>query len=113
MVKAAPPTQSDFNHVWYFREWMAMHGKIQADLTRDLDWSKAKASAVWHGQQYTQALLDEVAPWLNVKPYELLLPPEEAMAIRGMRGAAARIAHSNSISEEPGESDIPVRQKRA
>lgn len=90
-----------------------MHGKRQADLQKQLGWSKAKAHAVWHGQQYTQALVDELAPWLNTQPYEMLLSPEDAMAIRGMRRDALRIAASNAIGEVVNIPDPATRQKRA
>ena len=91
---------------------MMMHGKIQADLQKELGWSKAKAHAVWHGQQYTQALIEELAPWLNTQPYELLLAPEDAMAIRGMRKDAIRIASSPALGEVESSTG-PTRQKRA
>lgn len=79
--------------------------KRQADLQKQLGWSKAKANAVWHGQQYTQTLVDELAPWLNARPYELLIPPEHAMAIRRLRQEAARIvSDARSLEETPPRS---------
>lgn len=86
------PTQRDFKHTWYFREWMEQAGKKQSDLIKELGWSKAKAHGVWHGQQYTQALVDELAPYLHIRPFEILLPPHEAFSIRAMREAAVRLA---------------------
>jgi transcriptional regulator with XRE-family HTH domain len=89
---AKPTTaQSDFQHTWYLREWMNLAGKRQADLIREIGWSRAKASDVWNGQQYTQLMIDQVAPWLHARPYELLMHPEEAMALRRLREDAARI----------------------
>lgn len=105
MPNRSAKTQADFKHTWYLREWMEQSSppKIQADLCRNegqggLGWSKAKAHDVWHGQQYTQALMDELAPWLNIRPFELLLPPEVAMAIRRVRDDAARIVHDTAAA---------------
>jgi transcriptional regulator with XRE-family HTH domain len=99
-------SQDDFKHTWFLQEWMALYGKKQSALTNELGWSKAKASDVWNGQQYTQAIIDELAPWLNVKPHELLMHPEDAMALRGLRQTAAVIARQ---AEEP-EHKEPARK---
>lgn len=99
MARAAPKTQRDFKHTWFVREWMATVGfQQQADLIKRLDWSKAKAHAVWHGQRYTQALIDEIAPLVHARPFELLMHPKEAMAIRGFREQAVRLA---AVAAEP------------
>jgi hypothetical protein len=110
MPKRSAKTQTDFKHTWYLREWMAQSvpPKKQADLQKELGWSKAKAHDVWHGQQYTQAIIDEVAPWLNVKPFELLLSPAAAMAIRGYRESAAQLASS---AELPGSGESAPRSR--
>lgn len=90
-MPSRPTKQSDFGHTWYLKEWATIHGKRQVDMIEALDIAKGTASTIWNGQRYTQKLIDEVAAWLNVQPYELLLPPEEAIAIRRMRAAAADI----------------------
>lgn len=96
MPKRSAKTQRDFKHTWYLREWLQQSDPplSQADMQRGMSWSKAKAHDVWHGQQYTQAMVDELSSWLNVRPFELLLPPAEAMAIRRMRESAVTIASS-------------------
>jgi hypothetical protein len=96
--RAKALTQSDFRHVWHLQDWMRSAEKRQADLQKELGWSKAKAHDVWHGQQYTQALIDELAPWLNVRPYELLMTVEEANAIRQLRRSAAQIVHEQPLA---------------
>lgn len=98
-ARKPPPTQKDFKHVWHVQEWMELYKKRQVDLINELGWSKAKASDVMSGQQYTQSLIDQLAPWLNAKPFELLMAPQEAMAIRAMRKAAVEIAADNSQAE--------------
>lgn len=97
MPKRSAKTQRDFKHTWYLREWLQQSDPplTQADMQRGMNWSKAKAHDVWHGQQYTQALVDEVCAWLpTIRPFELLLAPEEAIAIRQMRESAVKIASS-------------------
>lgn len=109
MPKTSAKKQRDFKHTWYLREWMeqADPPRIQADL-QQLGWSKAKAHDVWHGQQYTQAIIDEIAPWLNVRPFELLLPPEVAFAIRRVREDAARIVRDVGVTDI----DAPLPRSR-
>lgn len=97
MPKRSSKSQRDFKHTWYLQEWAAQSDppKRQVDLEKELEWSKGKANAVWNGQQYTQDIIDEIAPWLNVRPFELLLPPDVAMAIRRVREDAARIVRDD------------------
>jgi hypothetical protein len=52
----------------------------QADLVRLTDYPKAKVSDLVTGKQrYNRDILNDVAAALNLYPYELLMPPEEAM----------------------------------
>lgn len=102
--KKPQKTQADFKHTWFIQEWMALASKRQADMIRELDMSRAVASSVWNGQQYTQTLIDQLAPWLHARPWELLMHPDEAMAIRRMREAAVRIA---AESEPMPANDAP------
>lgn len=76
-------------HDWYLAEWMGSLLKKQADLVRDLDWNKAKASLMVNGkQQYTRDEVNELATYLNIQPFELLMHPDDAMAYRRLRLAA-------------------------
>lgn len=109
--RATPPRE--LKHQWYLAEWAAMYKLTQADAQRALNWSKASASTLFRNKQrYTQDLLDEAADWLQIRPYELLLPPEVAMAIRRLRDDAARIV-SDSASQAPRaerETTEPLRR---
>jgi len=107
-TKRAAPTQADFKHTWYPQEWMkqSQPPKKQADLMRDLGWSKAKASGVYNGQQYTQQIIDELAPYLNTKPFELLMHPDDAMAYRRIKQDSARIATSDGQPIQPAARPI-------
>lgn len=86
-----PP--SELHHRWFFAEWAASKGKIQADAQKELGWSKSSASKLWNGKQrYTQDIIDQVSTWLEIQAYELLLPPKEAQALNRLREAAHAIA---------------------
>lgn len=118
MPKRSPKTQRDYRHTWYLQEWMQTFDppRIQADMIREFGWSRAKASDVFNGQRYTQELIDELAPWLNVKPYELLLHPEEANQIRYLQRAIRMAPTAGAISqgfepETPAPQESPTRRQ--
>ena len=112
MAKATQKTQRDYRHTWYAVEWLSHYGKRQADLIHDLNWSRAKASDVWNGISYRQELIDDLAPYLNLRPYELLLHPDEAMAIRQLRSSAIEIAKGAERTDFP-QNVTPLPAKRA
>ena len=79
-------------HDWYLKEWLATLGKKQADIVRDLDWNKARVSLMLRGKQpYDRDSLNELAIYLHLQPHELLMHPEDAMALRRLRHDAERI----------------------
>jgi transcriptional regulator with XRE-family HTH domain len=79
---------------WYLREWMDLLGKSQADMMRLCGWSKASASYLYNNKQdYSPRIVNEAALALNLEPFELLMKPERAMALRKQREAALVLAH--------------------
>jgi transcriptional regulator with XRE-family HTH domain len=77
---------------WFLVDWMTLHDKVQTSLVNELGLSKNTANKLWHGTQpYKRELINQVADWLDIEPYELLLPPSEALAIRDMRESAEKI----------------------
>lgn len=89
--KSKPPKA--LSHRWYIAEWAARLGVRQKDAVEKLGWSKAQASDIFTGKQrYTADLVDEVSLWLQLAPYELLMDPDDALAIRAMRQSASRLA---------------------
>ncbi len=105
--KSTPPRQ--LRHHWYLPEWADVLGKTQADAVRELGWAKATASHLRNAKQrYTQDLVDEVSDWLKIRPYELLMSPDQAMALRRLRDQAVRIA-ADSSSLEPAAAETPPR----
>jgi hypothetical protein len=106
---------ADPRHDWYLSEWLKHLGKTQADVVAALDWNKAKVSLTARGMQpYTRDDVNEIARFLHLEPFELLLPPERAMALRQYRASAEQIvtlAHENA---EPVESlGMAAARKRA
>lgn len=77
---------------WHLQEWAKENGKIQADLVSELGMHKNAAHRIWHGRQpYRRDIVNLIAAWLGIRPYELLMPPQEAIALRGLRESAALI----------------------
>lgn len=97
------------SHDWHLAAWLATLRKRQADLVRDLDWNKAKASLMVRGMQpYTRDEVNELAAYLNIQPFELLMHPDDAMAYRRLRHAAevmVQIPFGGVASDGPGEAD--------
>lgn len=95
---------------WYAAEWLEGLGISQADLTRKLGWSKAKASDVISGKQrYTRDLVNELAKLLQIVPYELLMHPSQAAAFRGLRERAAEIVKSDADQAHSAAQEIKRR----
>lgn len=62
-------------------------------------WSKATMSQLYNGKQdYSPAVVNAAAAALKAEPYELLMPPERAFAIRR---ALASIREIQSIQDDP------------
>jgi len=80
---------------WYLTDWMKTLGVNQTKLRNDAGWSKAAASEIQAGKTgYSKRLVNEAANALNIQPYELLMHPEEAMAIRQLRQQALRVVET-------------------
>ena len=87
---------------WYIREWMDTLGVRQAEMCRRTGWSKASASQIYNGvQDYSPTIVRQAAIALNVADYELLMKPEEAMAIRRLRASAETIVSIAHENDEP------------
>lgn len=85
---------------WYLPEWMAVAElKGRGAQTRMMEltgWSKATMSQLYNGgQDFSPKVLAEAAQALNCAPYELLMHPETAMAIRRLRQDALRIVEDS------------------
>lgn len=90
---------------------MAFFDKKQASLNNDLGWSKARMNAIWHGKQrFNRDLLFEVADWLGIEAYELLMHPKAALQLRQLREAAVAIA-AGQAQESPPQSTPSAKPK--
>lgn len=99
-------------HDWYLREWLRASQKKQADVVRDLDWNKARVSLMLRGvQPYTRDAVNELAEYLNIRPHELLMPPDEAHAIRRLKADMVRLAHEAEQEESEEKSGAATMQK--
>lgn len=86
----APSTAPNWD--WFLNEWMASVGLSQTQLREITGWSKGAASEICTGKTlYSRRLLNEAANALNIHPYELLMHPDDAMALRRIRADALRI----------------------
>lgn len=82
-------------HDWYFVQWLAYFGKLQKDVVQDLEWNKAKASLMFNGKQgYSRKEVNQISAYLNIQPYELLMDPEDAMALRRLRNDALTVVNT-------------------
>ena len=85
---------------WFLQEWMARREKRQADLVRELGWTRRKASELYNGDQpYKRDIVNEVARWLQIEQFELLMSPDEADQLRQVRQAALAIAANEGIQK--------------
>lgn len=100
---------------WYLKEWLEATDTSQAELCRLTDYPKAKVSDLVTGKQrYNRDILNDIASALNLYPYELLMPPEDAYAQRRMMKALeqfVKIPHGGTAGDLPGEKE--ERRKRA
>ena len=82
------PEQPD----WFLQEWMKVLKVSQAKLAKECDWSGSTMHGIYHGRtDYYREIVNLIAQKLNIQPYELLMPPEKAMAFRQFQASAERI----------------------
>lgn len=97
-------------HDWFFKEWLRASQKKQKDVVNDLGWNKAKVSLMYHGKQaYTREEVNELAAYLNIRPHELLMHPDDAHANRRLRAEMIRLAHeTREIDPEEPEKKVSL-----
>lgn len=85
---------------WFLGEWLKATGKKQKDIVRDLGWNKAKVSLMVNLKQpYTREEVNELADYLNVRPHELLMHPDDAFALRRLKAEMIRLVRESETAE--------------
>lgn len=90
---------------WYLPEWMEVCGLSgrgsQARMMELTGWSRATMSQLYNGtQDISTPILEAAANALQVEAFELLMPPERAMALRQLRQSAATIVSAERETKE-------------
>jgi len=81
---------------WYLREWMKTLRVTQAKLARACDWTNSTMHGIYHGRtDYYREIVNLIASKLHIEPYELLMHPDMAMAIRKAQEVAVTLAHDS------------------
>ncbi len=101
------------DHDWFLKQWLAATGKKQRDVVADLEWNKAKISLMVSGQQkYTRDEVNELSTYLNIRPFELLMHPDDAFAMRRIHESAAKFVVTEPDHVEPNVQIPAVRVAR-
>lgn len=102
------PEQPD----WYLADWMRATKTTQAALAKACDWTPSTMHGIYHGRtSYYRDILNLIASKLNIEPFELLMPPERAMALRQFQAAALTIAHdADARAEETPPQERTMRR---
>lgn len=96
---------------WYLREWLDSKGVRyhHAWLQKETAWSDGKVTNVLSGKKrYDKDIVNLVSGKLGILPYELLMPPQLANAIRNMRTEAPKLA---AATEDPAMSAVEALKK--
>ena len=89
---------------WYLRDWMRTLGVTQADLIERTELNKTAISLLCNDRQdYTPEIVRDMAGALNVATYELLMHPEDAMALRQLRRDALQVVRTTEAFQSPAE----------
>lgn len=97
---------------WFLRQWVETLHTTQAELERRTGWDKRKASHLMNGKQpYKRDTVNEAAKALSVEPFELLMHPDDAFALRRLRENAIRIASDSHSPFRPAPVEEAAERK--
>ena len=112
-LERPPPSGGHLGDDWYLRDWMAALNLRQADLERMCDIPKATMSSIFNGKTaYRRELVNLISSALNIRPYELLMHPDDAMAIRRLRASATQIAAVRLAADDRLDWQAPPIRER-
>lgn len=81
---------------WFLPQWMKTLKVSQAELARRCDWTGGTMHGIYHGRTaYYRDIVNLIAAKLNIQPFELLMHPDDAMAIRQFRKDALRVVETS------------------
>lgn len=101
-------------HDWYLGQWLYTLSTSQAELERRTGWDKRKASHLVNGKQpYKRETVNEAADALNIEPFELLMHPDDAFALRRLRESAIQIAADSKTPFTPMPADLDIAKRKA
>ena len=86
-------------HDWYLKQWLKKLGVSQQKVADLAGWQKSKVSRLASGAtQYDRDTVNIVSMILKIRPFEVLMTPEEAISLRRLHGAALSIAAETQSS---------------
>ena len=106
-------TKPEIGPDWFLPEWMGALRVKPVDLVNETGMGKATISDIVNGRtSYYRALLNELARALKIEPFELLMHPDDAFALRRLRQDAIRIAAETHSPwrDQDGELVEPLRR---
>jgi hypothetical protein len=101
-------------HDWFLRQWLDALQTTQAMLERETGWDKRKTSHLINGKQpYKRDTVNEAAAALHIQPFELLMHPDDAFALRRLRDTALSIAAETRSPFRPAEAEPRTGRRTA
>jgi transcriptional regulator with XRE-family HTH domain len=109
-------------HPWHLKAWLKELGQKQEWVARETGINKATVSLLANDKQpYSQEDITAIAKYLKIAPYELLMHPQDALALRDFRSSAQRVAALDDVPTDEFEDEFsevrvpaaPPRQRRA
>ena len=95
---------ADIGPDWFLPEWMATLNVKAARIVDETGWGKATVSDIVNGKtSYYRKIVNELARVLRIQPFELLMHPDDAFAMRRLRDSAIQIAAEPRTPFTPAE----------
>ncbi len=101
-------------HDWYLKAWLKALGRTQQWLADQLDVQKSMISRKANGVTgYDRDDINMISAALNLRPFELLLPPEEANELKQLQSrindAIRLVAEQHTPYRAETAADQPAR----
>lgn len=85
---------------WFLRDWMRTLKVTQSKLVEETGYSKTTVSLLYNDQQdYGPVIIRDMASALKIPAHELLMHPDDAMAMRQLRKDALRVVENTKRLE--------------